>query len=48
MAVIPLIGELTLALGEITRSLYSTKCVKSKTTKFVKKGANCPKGFVKK
>ena len=48
LALIPKIGELTLSLGETTRSLYSTKCVKGKTTKFVKKGAKCPKGYVKK
>jgi uncharacterized delta-60 repeat protein len=47
LALIPSIGELTLSLGETTQSLYSTKCVKGKSTKFVKKGAKCPKGFVK-
>jgi hypothetical protein len=47
LALIPKIGELTLNLGETTKSLYSTKCVKGKSTKFVKKGAKCPKGFVK-
>jgi hypothetical protein len=48
LALIPKIGELTLSLGETTRSLYSTKCVKGKTTKSVKNGAKCPKGFKKK
>jgi uncharacterized repeat protein (TIGR02543 family) len=48
LALIPKIGELTLSLGETTKSLVSTKCVKGKTTKFVKKGAKCPKGFKKK
>lgn len=48
LALIPKIAELTLSLGETTRFLYSTKCVKGKTTKFVKKGAKCPKGFVRK
>ena len=48
LALIPKIGELTLSLGETTKSLYSKKCVKGKTTKYVKKGAKCPKGFVKK
>ena len=48
LALIPKIGELTLSLGETTKSLYSPKCVKGKTTKFVKKGAKCPKGFVRK
>ena len=45
LAIIPKIGELTLGLGETTKSLYSTKCVKGKTTKFVKKGAKCPRGM---
>jgi hypothetical protein len=48
LALIPKIGELTLSLGETTKSLYSTNCVKGKTTKYVKKGAKCPKGYKKK
>jgi hypothetical protein len=48
LALIPKIGELTLSLGETTKALYSTKCVKGKTIKFVKKGSKCPKGYVKK
>ena len=48
LALIPKLGELTLSIGETTKSLYSTKCVKGKTTKFVNKGAKCPKGFKKK
>jgi hypothetical protein len=48
LALIPSIGELTLSFGEITKSLYSTKCVKGKITKYVTKGAKCPKGYVKK
>jgi hypothetical protein len=48
LALVPKLGELTLSLGETTRSLYLTKCVKGKTTKFVKKGSKCPKGFVRK
>ena len=48
LALIPKIGELTLSLGETTKSLYSTKCVKGKTTKLVKKGSKCPKGYAKK
>jgi len=48
LAIIPKIGELTLSLGETAQSLYSTKCVKGKTTKYVKYGAKCPKGYVKK
>ena len=46
LSLIPKIGELTLSLGETTKSLYSTKCVKGKTTKFVRKGSKCPMGFV--
>ena len=34
LALIPRIGELTLSLGETTKALYSTKCVKGKTTKY--------------
>jgi hypothetical protein len=48
LALIPSIGQLTLSLGETTQSLYSIKCVKGKTTKYVKYGAKCPKGFVRK
>ena len=48
LALIPSIGELTLSLGETTKALYSTKCVRGKTTKYVNKGSKCPKGYVKK
>ena len=48
LAIIPKIAELTLGLGETTKSLYSVKCVKGKTTKYVIKGAKCPKGYKKK
>jgi len=48
LAIIPKIGELTLSIGEVTKSLYSTKCVKGKTTKYVKYGTKCPKGYAKK
>lgn len=48
LAIIPKIAELTLSLGETTKSLYSTKCVKDKTTKYVNKDSKCPKGYVKK
>jgi len=46
LSLIPKIGELTLSLGETTKSLYSNKCVKGKTTKFVRKESKCPMGFV--
>jgi ubiquitin len=48
LALIPSIGQLTLSLGEATKSLYSTKCVKGKTIKYVNKGSKCPKGFARK
>jgi uncharacterized membrane protein YqiK len=47
LALIPSIGELTLSLGEATKSLYSTKCVKGKTIKYVNKGSKCPKGYLR-
>ena len=48
ISVIPSIAGLALNLGDLTNSLLSTKCVKGKTIKYVKKGAKCPKGYVKK
>jgi large subunit ribosomal protein L40e len=48
LAIIPTIGGLSLSLGEITQSLFLTKCVKGKITHYVNKGAKCPKGFVRK
>ena len=45
LSLIPKIGELTLSLGETTKSLYLSKCVKGKTIKFVRKGSKCPMGF---
>ena len=46
LALIPKIGDLTLSLGETTKALYSNKCVKGKSIKYVKSGAKCPKGYV--
>jgi hypothetical protein len=48
LSVIPSIAGLALNLGDLTNSLLTTKCVKGKTVKYVKKGAKCPKGYVKK
>jgi uncharacterized delta-60 repeat protein len=48
LSFIPSIAGLALNLGDLTNSLLSTKCTKGKTIKYVKKGAKCPKGFVKK
>jgi len=48
LSVIPSIAGLALNIGDLTNSLLTTKCVKGKTIKNVKKGAKCPKGYVKK
>ena len=48
LSLIPKIGGLTLSIGEVTKSLYSTKCVKGKTIKYVRYGSKCPKGYAKK
>jgi virginiamycin B lyase len=48
LSIIPSIAGLALNLGDLTNSLLTTKCVKGKTVKSVKKGAKCPKGYVKK
>ena len=48
LSIIPSIAGLALNIGDLTNSLLTTKCVKGKTVKYVKKGAKCPKGFVKK
>jgi hypothetical protein len=49
LSVIPSIAGLALNIGTLTNSLLvKQKCVKGKTTKFVKKGAKCPKGYAKK
>ena len=48
LAVLPSIAGLALSIGDLTNSLLvKQKCVKGKTTKYVKKGAKCPKGYVK-
>jgi uncharacterized delta-60 repeat protein len=56
LSVIPSIASLALNLGDLTNSLIAPqkitstkqKCVKGKTTKYVKKGSACPKGYSKK
>jgi uncharacterized delta-60 repeat protein len=56
LSVIPSIAGLALNLGDLTNSLIAPqkktstkqKCVKGKTTKYVKKGSSCPKGYSKK
>ena len=48
LSVIPSIAGLALTIGDLTNSVLTTKCVKGKSIKYVKKGAKCPKGFVRK
>ena len=48
LSIIPSLGSLALNLGETTKVLTLQKCVKKKQIKYVKKGAKCPKGFVRK
>ena len=48
LALIPSLGSLALNLGETTKALTLQKCVKKTQVKYVKKGAKCPKGFVRK
>jgi hypothetical protein len=48
LSIIPSLGALALSLGETTKSLTLQKCVKKKQVRYVKKGAKCPKGFVRK
>jgi hypothetical protein len=48
LALIPSLGSIALNLGKTTKALTLQKCVKKKQLRFVKKGAKCPKGFVRK
>jgi hypothetical protein len=48
LSIIPSLGALALSLGETTKALTLQKCVKKKQVRYVKKGAKCPKGFVRK
>jgi hypothetical protein len=49
LSVIPSIAGLALNLGDLTNKLlFKQKCVKGTKTKYVKKGAKCPKGYVRK
>lgn len=48
LSVIPSIAGLALNLGDLTNSLLlKQKCVKGKKSKFVRYGAKCPKGYIK-
>lgn len=49
LSVIPAIAGLALNLIDVTNSLlFKQKCVKGKSTKYVKYGAKCPTGYKKK
>jgi hypothetical protein len=49
LSVIPSIAGLALNLGDLTNTLLlKQKCAKGTKTKYVKKGAKCPKGYVRK
>jgi uncharacterized delta-60 repeat protein len=48
LSIIPEIGKLALSVGDTALAVLGQKCVKNKAIKYVKKGAKCPKGFVKK
>lgn len=48
LSIIPSLGSMSTLFGTLAVTASKQKCVKGKTIKFVKKGAKCPKGFVKK
>ena len=49
LSLIPSIAGLALDVGDLTNTLLlKQKCVKGTKTKYVKKGAKCPKGYVRK
>jgi len=48
LSIIPKIGKLALSVGDTALAVSGQKCVKKKDIRYVKKGAKCPKGFVKK
>lgn len=47
LSIIPEIGKLALSVGDTALAVSGQKCVKNKTIKYVKKGAKCPRGYVK-
>jgi hypothetical protein len=47
LSLIPELGKLSLSIGDTALMANGQKCVKGKNIKYVKKGAKCPKGFVK-
>jgi hypothetical protein len=48
LSIIPSLGALAFTLNKMTKTLTLQKCVKKKEIRYVKKGAKCPKGFVRK
>ena len=48
LSLIPELGKLSLNIGETSKVLTGTKCVKGKKIKYVFKGEKCLKGYVKK
>jgi hypothetical protein len=47
-SIIPELGRLSVNIGKTSEALIGQRCVKQKEVRFVKKGAKCPKGFVRK
>jgi hypothetical protein len=47
LSLIPELGKLSLNIGETSKALTGTKCVKKKQIKYIFKGEKCPKGFAK-
>ena len=47
LSLIPELGRLSLNIGDTALAVSGQKCIKDKTIKYVKKGAKCPKGYVK-
>jgi hypothetical protein len=47
LSIIPELGRLSRDIGKTSEALIGQRCVKKKEVRFVKKGAKCPKGFVK-
>lgn len=48
LSLLPELGKISVNIGETSKVLTGTKCVKGKTIKYFYKGAKCPKGYVKK
>ena len=48
LSIIPSLGSIALNLGETTKALTLQKCVKKTQVEYVKKGAKCPKRFIRK